>query len=190
MTTISFDKLLEAFEYASFSGDFDSRAYLDLETGHIYSVTDGMEEFEELPADIETSDCYVMLPDKRDLALGRNLAFSFAEQFLPDEYKNVVDCFRKKGDSARFKDLLDRHDALTQWHEFGAKQTEIALRGWCRQNDIQFVGGGQSRAPRSNSQLCSKQPSMMRKEGRLLRTKTLNALVWINRPAIEHIHWQ
>ena len=138
MITIKFDKLLEAFEFASCSGGFNSNAYVDLETGHVYWVADEMEEFEEVPDDIETSDRYLVLPDKRDFELGRNLAFSFAAETLPNEYENVVDCFRKKGAYGRFKDLLDRHDALTQWHEFEAKQTEIALREWCRQNDIQL----------------------------------------------------
>ncbi len=143
MSTVNFDKLLEAFEFASFSGGIGSSAYVDLETGHIYWVAEEMDDFEEVPDDIETSDRYLMLPDKRDLELGRNLAISFAEECLPNEYENVVDCFRKKGAYARFKDLLDRHDALTQWHQFEAKQTEIALREWCRQNDIQLADSPQ-----------------------------------------------
>lgn len=138
MATVNFDKLLEGFEFANFSGDFDSSAYVDLQTGHVYWVADEMEEFEKVPDDIETSDRYLMLPDKRDLELGRNLAFSFAEEALPDEYENVVGCFHKKGAYSRFKNLLVRHDALDQWHAFEAKQKEIALREWCRQNDIQL----------------------------------------------------
>ena len=138
MATVNFDKLLEGFEFANFNGDFASSAYVDLETGHVYWVADEMEEFEKVPDDIETSDRYLMLPDKRDLGLGRNLAFSFAEEALPDEYENVVDCFHKKGAYSRFKDLLVRHDALTQWHDYEAKQTEVALREWCRQNDIRL----------------------------------------------------
>ena len=139
MATVNFDKLLEAFEFANFSGDFDSSAYVDLETGNVYWVAEEMEDLEEVPDDIETSDRYLMLPDKRDLDLGRNLAISFAEEALPDEYENVVDCFHKKGAYSRFKDLLDRHDALAQWHAFEAKQTEIALREWCLRNAVQLV---------------------------------------------------
>ena len=144
MATVNFDKLLEAFEFANFSGSPDSCAYVNLETGNVYWVADEMEGLEELPDDIETSDRYLMLPDKRDLELGRNLAISFAEEALPTEYENVVDCFRKKGAYGRFKDLLDRHDALTQWHAFEAKQTEIALREWCRQNAIQLANPHQT----------------------------------------------
>ena len=139
MVTIDFDKLLEAFEFANFNGSPDSNAYVDLETGHIYWVAAEMEEFEEVPDDIETSERYLMLPDKRDLELGRNLAFAFAEETLPDEYENVVNCFRKEGAYGRFKCLLDRHDALTQWYEFEAKKTEITLREWCRENAIQLA---------------------------------------------------
>ncbi len=94
MATANFDKLLEAFEFANFSGSPDSCAYVDLETGQTYWVADEMEDLEEVLDDIETSDRYLMLPDKRDLELGRNLAISFAEDALPNEYENVVDCFR------------------------------------------------------------------------------------------------
>lgn len=139
MVTIDFDKLLDAFEFANFSGSFDNNAFVDLETGHIYWVSDEIEDFEEIPDDIKESGRYLMLPDKRDLELGRNLALSFAEASLPDEYDKVVDCFRRKGAYGHFKNLLDRHDALTQWFEFEAKQTEIALRQWCEQNDIQVA---------------------------------------------------
>ena len=138
MGTVDFNKLLEAFEFANFGGSSGSYAYVDLETGQTYWVADEMEQLEELPDDIETSDRYLLLPDKRDLELGRNLAFVFAEEFLPKEYENVVDCFRKNGAYGRFKDLLDRHHALAQWHDYEAKQTEVALREWCRQNDIQL----------------------------------------------------
>lgn len=138
MATVNFDKLLEAFEFANFGGGNDSRSYVDPQTGNVYWVAAEMEDFEEVPDDIETSDRYLLLPDKRDLELGRNLAIGFAEEFLPNEYENVVDCFRKKGAYGRFKDLLDRHDALAQWHDYEAKQTEVALREWCRQNDIQL----------------------------------------------------
>lgn len=139
MVSIDFDKLLEAFEFANFDASPDSNAYVDRETGHIYWVAAEMEEFEEVPDDIDTSDRYLMLPDKRDLELGRNLVFAFTEEALPDEYEKVVNYFRKQGAYARFKDLLDRHDALTQWHEFEAKQTEMALREWCQQNAIQLA---------------------------------------------------
>lgn len=128
MATTQFDKLLEAFEFANFSGISDINSYVDLETGQTYWVSDEMEPLEDLPDDIETSDRYLMLPDKRDLELGRNLAISFAEEFLLDQYENVAACFRKKGAYAHLKDLLDRHDALAQRHDFKARQTELALR--------------------------------------------------------------
>ena len=91
------------------------------------------------PGEIEATDRCLMLQDKRDLELGRNLAFSFAKEFLPGQKENVVDCFCNKGAHGRFKDLLDRHDALAHWHAFEAKQTEVALREWCRQNAIQLA---------------------------------------------------
>ena len=46
MATVYFDKLLEAFEFASFSGGIDNSVYVDQETGHICGVAKQMEAFE------------------------------------------------------------------------------------------------------------------------------------------------
>ena len=73
------------------------------------------------PGDIEAFDRHLMLQDKRDLELGRNLAFSFAKEFLLGQNENVVCCIRKKSAYARFKDLVERHNALTRSHELEAK---------------------------------------------------------------------
>ncbi len=114
MITVSLDDLLHAFEFANLDGGVDHGACVDLETGRIYWISSDLDMEEELPEDLDSSDRYLMLPDKRDLDLGSNLAFSFTNANLPDEYRNVVDIFHRKGAYGRFKDLLDRHDALAR----------------------------------------------------------------------------
>ena len=91
----------------------------------------------ELPDDIEHSEKYVPIPDKRELDLGKPLVLDFARQFLPNDIDEVRRIFTRKGAYARFKDLLDRRGALDHWYDFEAKVEEKALRMWCDLNSIE-----------------------------------------------------
>jgi hypothetical protein len=92
---------------------------------------------DELPDDIDDSDKYIQIPDKRELELGKPLALNFAREFLPDDVGYVEQIFRRRGAYARFKDLLQRRDALDQWYDFEANAQERALRMWCDLNSIE-----------------------------------------------------
>lgn len=139
MVTVNFTALLDAFEFASFGGTFENTAFVDLETGAIYCTSSEIEPQEELPEDLETSDRYLMLPNKRDLDLGRKLVLSFVEQTLPNDYAKAANWFRSKGAYSRFKELLEERDALGKWYAFEAQATQAALREWCQERDIQLV---------------------------------------------------
>ena len=76
--------------------------------------------------------------NKRDLDLGRELAFRFAEKHLPDFYQKVVDIFHQRGAYARFQDLLEYQDQLEAWHAFEAHETKQALRAWAAEHDFQL----------------------------------------------------
>ena len=95
------------------------------------------DELGELPDDIEDSEKYVPIPDKRELDLGKPLVLDFARQFLPNDIDEVRRIFTRKGAYARFKDLLDRRGALDHWYDFEAKVEEKALRMWCDLNSIE-----------------------------------------------------
>jgi len=140
LVTIKFADLLRAFDFVSFDAQFESRAFICVDTGAIYCTSDVLELDEEVPQDLETSDRYIAIPDKTDLNLGRDLALSFVAQELPDDVDAVVDLFRHKRAYSRFKKLLESRAVLDAWFTFEAHAVEAALRLWCEQNDVQLSG--------------------------------------------------
>lgn len=137
MAKVKFDELLEAFEFVSFGGMFESAAYVSLDTGAIYWISDGLDE--ATPPDLGTSDRYLEIPHKNHLDLGSHLALRFAEQHVPDHYETVRGIFHRRGAYARFKDLLDRLERLEDWHRFENAATERALRNWCAENGLEVI---------------------------------------------------
>lgn len=98
MVTVKYDDLSAAFGFVSFAAPFEHRAFVSLDTGAVYWVSDANPIDEEnLPDDLETSDRYIPIPHKNELDLGNNLAFRFAEEHLPHRYANVEACFRHRG---------------------------------------------------------------------------------------------
>ncbi len=91
---------------------------------------------EEPPADIDDESLYLTVPNKRDLDLGRELAFRFAETHLPDFYQKVIDIFHQRGAYARFRDLLEYQDQLEAWYAFEEHETRQALRAWAAEHDL------------------------------------------------------
>lgn len=138
MVTIPFPALREAYEFASFNGSVDTSAFIDLNTGAIYLISDEMPRDEDMPDDVGESDRYLGVPGKNELDLGRNLVMSFAETHLPDDYDNVVDYFRKRGGYAKFRRLLENRDVLDRWYQFENEATETRLKEWCEDNQIQI----------------------------------------------------
>ena len=141
MVAIKYDDLSAAFDFVSFAAPMEHRAYVSLDTGAIYwiSETNPIEE-EDLPDDLDTSDRYIAVPHKNELDLGNNLALRFVEEQLPDRYADVEDFFRRRGAYARFKDVLAAEGCLEKWYVFEAESTERALRDWCTANEIHLAG--------------------------------------------------
>lgn len=134
---VPFSELSFALEFASADALVDHLAYVDLHDGtvHCWSSEGGTDE--ALPGDIKTSARYLLLPDKRELDLGRELALAFADEALPDAYQTIAGFFRKKGAYRRFKDFLDGNGMLELWYAFEERETEHALRRWCAENGIE-----------------------------------------------------
>ena len=138
---ISFKELMETYELASMGSSAygEHHAYLCRESGKIYwhSEFSDLEELnDELPEDIEDEDKYIQLPSKRELDLGVPLVMDFVRQFLPRDFDDVSDMFRRRGAYRRFKQLLIRTRALEQWYDYEQKAAERALREWCELNSI------------------------------------------------------
>ena len=143
MVTVKYDDLSAAFDFVSFAAPFEHQAFVSMDTGAIYWVSEtGAIEDEDLPDDLETSDRYIAIPHKNDLDLGNQLAFRFAEEQLPHRYASVEACFQRRGAYARFKKLLEAEGCLEKWYAFEADATERALRDWCAANDIQLADTG------------------------------------------------
>jgi len=137
MVSVKWSEFVDAFEFASCGDGSETSAFVDLQTGTIYCSADGLDD--EGPEDLHTSDRYVSVPHKNDLDLGRSLALAFVEQHLPEDLRQAVDFFAKRGAYSRFKQLLASRDALTAWHAFEAEATEQALKAWCEEHEIQLV---------------------------------------------------
>jgi hypothetical protein len=88
--SVNAEELRTTFEFVSFGVPLEHSAYICVDTGKIYchSVSAGLEEEEDLPEDLETSDRYIAVPHKNDL--GRRLALAFVDQELSDEYDTVA----------------------------------------------------------------------------------------------------
>src|ERR1700758_4076550 len=103
--SVNAEELRTTFEFVSFGAPLEHSAYICIGTGKIYchSLSAGLEEEEDLPEDLETSDHYIAVPHKNDLGLGRRLALAFVDQELSDEYDTVAGFFGRRGAYGRFK---------------------------------------------------------------------------------------
>lgn len=141
MAAVKLSDLEDAYEFVSAGVMFDNHAYVCRETGRIYWTSEDDKDLEDVPDDLETSDRYIEVPDKRDLDLGRPLVMEFVDRHKPDEYDRVAGYFRRQGAYGRFKDFLDSRGQLDAWYKFENDSVRTALREWCRENGLEFDEG-------------------------------------------------
>ena len=97
--TVNAEELRDAFEVVSSGTQYECCAYISLDTGRIYWQSDALDvdNTEDLPDDLDTSDRYIAVPHKNDLNLGRRLVLAFANQELPDDADTIENYFRRRG---------------------------------------------------------------------------------------------
>lgn len=134
---IAFEEIEDAFFFVSSAPEFEHQAFLDRETGKMYWHSEMLDDFEELPEDIE-NDRFIAIPHKKELGLGKRLAMDFIYTYLPEDAEEVEAIFRRKGAYARFKALLEKKGALQNWYDFEARAEEEAIRLWCKENGIEL----------------------------------------------------
>jgi hypothetical protein len=139
MITTNFTELRNAFEFVSSGSPSEQYAYICLESGAIYWVSNSIKLEEEVPDDLTTSSRYISVPHKNYLELGQSMALSFIEQTLPDDYNTVASFFRKRGAYRRFKELLQAQGLLEKWLAFEAEACDLALVDWCQEQNIQLL---------------------------------------------------
>jgi hypothetical protein len=127
------------FVSSGVSAGTDSAAYIAIDTGKIYWKSDWADPDDPLPEDLEESDNYIEVPDKRLLNLGRGLVLAFIEEASPSDFDRVAGFFKRRGAYARFKDLLDERGLLQRWYDFENQAEREALRAWCEENDISLI---------------------------------------------------
>jgi hypothetical protein len=106
VVAVKYEDLSAAFDFVSFAAPMEHQAYISIDTGTIYWISELNSLEEEVPEDLETSDRYIAVPHKNDLDLGSALALRFAAAELPDRYNMMAQFFRHRGAYARFKELL------------------------------------------------------------------------------------
>jgi hypothetical protein len=140
VVTVKYDDLSAAFDFVSSAAPMEHQAYISIDTGTVYWLSEANLLEEEIPDDLETSDRYIPIPHKNDLDLGSDLARRFAAEQLPNLAKRVDQFFRHRGAYASFKELLASEGCLDKWFAFEAESTERALKNWCTENDINVIG--------------------------------------------------
>ena len=136
---ISFSDIEDAFFFVSMDQMFMHNAYLCKETGKIFYKSE-MGDSDELPEDIDDPEKYISIPHKNELDLGKALVIEFTLEYLPEELDKIYSIFRHKGAYSRYKDLLESNGALEDWYKFENERQELALKEWCRENNIEIKG--------------------------------------------------
>ena len=140
MTRIDFEKLEDAFDFVSWSPDYENRAVLDRRTGQFLfqSTADGAEDEDELPEDIDDDPDFVDIPHKNDLDLGRRVAADFAALRMPEDPHVISRIFSGPGAFGRWKVLLEERSLLEEWFDFERDRTRAALREWCEEQGLEL----------------------------------------------------
>ena len=136
MIPVKLDDLETAVEFVSSGVPTEHRAYVGIDTGTIYWVSESSDIEDDAPEDLGESNRYLEVPTKTDLGLGRPLALRFAEDHMPNEYDNIRQFFSHRGAYARFKDFLQTRGQLNAWYAFEAEHTRQAILDWCEAHEI------------------------------------------------------
>jgi hypothetical protein len=73
VVAVKYEDLSAAFDFVSSAAPMEHQAYISIDTGTIYWISELNPLEEEVPEDLETSDRYIAIPHKNDLDLGRDL---------------------------------------------------------------------------------------------------------------------
>jgi hypothetical protein len=136
MPVVNAEDLEDAVLMVSEAGT-EAEAWVSLDTGEVHVRSDLVdEELAPVPADIDTSERYVAVPDVRTLDLGIQLVFDFAASAMPDDAARVHQMFKRSGAYGRFSELVAERGLTDRWHDFREAQTRAALAGWCEENGL------------------------------------------------------
>ena len=133
---LSYEDLLDAYEWVSADPSLQNTAYVDRTSGAIYLDTEEIDAADALPEDIDDGTKYIAVPHRHDLDLGKALVLDFVEENLPEDVEKVAGYFRRPGAYSKYKDLLERNRLLEAWYGHEREKTFEALREWAAENSI------------------------------------------------------
>jgi hypothetical protein len=99
---VNLKDLHEALAFVAAGGEH--QAFLCKQSGTLYYHSELCDDFDIVPDDIDDSDKFLQVPDKKELGLGKPLALTFTREFLPDDFDDVRQFFSRRGAYARFND--------------------------------------------------------------------------------------
>lgn len=134
---LSLNDLEMALEFVSGDPGFGAEAYIDMVSGQIYYVGDGVDEF--VPDDIGNPEKYIAVPTKRDLGLGRDTVLSFATEKLPEDYDRISAYFRHRGAFSKFRSRMEQIGALDKWYAYEQAAIKQSLKDWCDENSVEYI---------------------------------------------------
>lgn len=142
MVTVNADEFEDAVLMVSEPGTLDE-AWVCTDTGAVHVRSELVDEaLAPLPDDIDTSDRYIPVPHMRQLALGLELVFDFADAALPDEADDVRTMFKRAGAYGKFSDLVEQRGLTDRWHAFREAQTRAVLGAWCEEHGLALAQQG------------------------------------------------
>ena len=138
---VAYSDIELAVDFSS-SAECDNGAYISLDNGKIYWISDS-HDCDEMPSDFESSDRYLLIPPKDDLLHGQSLVREFVAANAPHLTEQVREIFSRRGAYRRFKSLLHKNSLSKAWHEFESQRETEAIKDWCRDNRIELTGDEQ-----------------------------------------------
>ena len=133
---LKYSEIRMAFDFVSSRDQGDNVAYASRDEGEIYYYSEVLGLDETGRQDVHSSN-FEIIPHCDTLNLGKELAFDFIDERLPEQYAAVRDFFadEETADSL-FRDMLETHGLLQDWNEYKAEKVEKTLREWCLQKHI------------------------------------------------------
>lgn len=139
MLTVKYDDLSAAFDFVSFAAPVEHRAYLSLDTGAIYWISEANPvDEEELPDDLDTSRFHTRMNSTWGTTSHSGLSRG--------SYRRGTGLSRSSFAAAALthvsKIFLAAAGRLEKWYAFEAESIKRALRDWRKANEICLAEDG------------------------------------------------
>lgn len=138
----AYSELSSAYDYANFYNDPEAAAYVNVKEGKIVVLVPEERsesgEYEEARKALQKGE-WIALPEKRELGLGKDLVFRFAEDhFSLNEQRFIAGMFSRSGAYGNWRDFLECKGLLNEWHQFENEEEDKALKEWLTDMEIPF----------------------------------------------------